>query len=142
MSSRRIGINGINIRGENRKKLKSLLECLINKRYEIYLSNGLIKTFKKERYKSFSGMNLSKFSFIISLGGDGTLLNTVSLVGKYETKILGVNIGKLGFLSYDVYDVFEKMIDDIKNEKYTLEERSLVTLINKEKKNRKKLRAK
>ena len=85
-------------------------------------------------YKSFSNQNLSKFSFIISLGGDGTLLNTVSQVGKYETKILGVNIGKLGFLSYDVYDVFEKMIDDIENEKYTLEERSLVTLINKEKK--------
>ncbi len=134
MIRRTIGINGINIRGENRKKLKGLLECLINKGYEIYLSNDLMKTFKKGIFKSFSGKNLSKFSFIISLGGDGTLLNTVSLVGKYETKILGVNIGKLGFLSYDVYDVFEKMIDNIKNEKYTLEKRSLVTLINKEKK--------
>ncbi len=134
MSKKRIGINGINIKGQNRKKLKGLLKCLTDKGYEIYLSDGLMKTFKKEKYKSFSNQNLSKFSFIISLGGDGTLLNTVSQVGKYEIKILGVNIGKLGFLSYDVYDVFEKMIDDIENEKYTLEERSLVTLINKEKK--------
>ena len=138
MSKKKIGINGINIKGQNRKKLKGLLKCLTDKGYEIYLSDGLMKTFKKEKYKSFSNQNLSKFSFIISLGGDGTLLNTVSQVGKYETKILGVNIGKLGFLSYDVYDVFEKMIDDIENEKYTLEERSLVTLINKEKKIEKK----
>ena len=134
MSRKKIGINGINMKGENRKKLKSLLQCLKDKGYEIYLSSDLIKTFKKEKYKSFSGKNLSKFSFIISLGGDGTLLNTVSQVGKHETKILGVNIGKLGFLSVDVYDVFEKMIDDIENEKYTLERRSLVTLVNKEKK--------
>ena len=134
MSRKIIGINGINMKGENRKKLKSLLQCLKDKGYEIYLSSDLIKTFKKEKYKSFSGKNLSKFSFIISLGGDGTLLNTVSQVGKHETKILGVNIGKLGFLSVDVYDVFEKMIDDIENEKYTLERRSLVTLVNKEKK--------
>ena len=109
MSKKRIGINGINIKGENRKKLKGLLKCLTDKGYEIYLSDGLMKTFKKEKYKSFSNQNLSEFSFIISLGGDGTLLNTVSQVGKYETKILGVNIGKLGFLSYDVYDVFEKI---------------------------------
>ena len=134
MSRKKIGINGINMKGGNRKKLKSLLQCLKDKGYEIYLSSDLIKTFKKEKYKSFSGKNLSKFSFIISLGGDGTLLNTVSQVGKHETKILGVNIGKLGFLSVDVYDVFEKMIDDIENEKYTLERRSLVTLVNKEKK--------
>ena len=134
MSRKRIGINGINIKGKNRKKLKSLLQCLKDKGYKIYLSSDLIKTFKKEKYKSFYGKNLSKFSFIISLGGDGTLLNTVSQVGKHETKILGVNIGKLGFLSFDVYDVFEKMIDDIENKKYTLERRSLVTLVNKEKK--------
>ena len=134
MSRKRIGINGINIKGENRKKLKSLLQCLKDKGYEIYISSDLIKTLKKEKYKSLSNKNLSKFSFIISLGGDGTLLNTVSQVGKHETKILGVNIGKLGFLSVDVYDVFEKIIDDIENEKYTLERRSLVTLVNKEKK--------
>jgi NAD+ kinase len=64
------------------------------------------------------------------LGGDGTLLNTVTHVGKSNTKILGVNIGKLGFLSFDTHDVFEKIIDDIINENYSLEKRSLVTLKN------------
>ena len=51
-------------------------------------------------------------------------------MGKSNTKILGVNIGKLGFLSFDVHDVFEKIIDDIINNNYSLEKRSLVTLKN------------
>ena len=62
MSKKKIGINGINIKGQNRKKLKGLLKCLTDKGYEIYLSDGLMKTFKKEKYKSFSNQNLSKFS--------------------------------------------------------------------------------
>ena len=72
-----------------------------------------------------------EFDFIISFGGDGTLLNTITHVGSSNTKILGVNIGKLGFLSYDVSDVFEKILDDLINKKYTLEKRSLVTISNK-----------
>ena len=128
MKTKRIGINGIKIRGENRKRLKSLIQCLERKKYIIYFSDELLKTFKNEEYKSYAQENLNDFLFIISLGGDGTLLNTVSQIGKYETKILGINIGKLGFLSYDVYTFFEKMLDDIDEEKFTLEERSLVTI--------------
>ena len=134
MKTKRIGINGIKIRGENRKRLKSLIQCLERKKYIIYFSDELLKTFKNERYKSYAQENLNDFLFIISLGGDGTLLNTVSQIGKYETKILGINIGKLGFLSYDVYTFFEKMLDDIDEEKFTLEERSLVTIVLKGKK--------
>ena len=51
-----------------------------------------------------------------------------------ERTSLGINIGKLGFLSYDVYTFFEKMLDDIDEKKFTLEERSLVTIDIKEKK--------
>ncbi|MAD59726.1 MAG: NAD kinase [Flammeovirgaceae bacterium] len=134
MKTKKIGINGIKIRGENRKRLKSLIQCLERKGYIIYFSDKLLQTFKNENYKSYTSENLSNFLFIISLGGDGTLLNTVSQIGKYETKILGINIGKLGFLSYDVYTFFEKMLDDIDEKKFTLEERSLVTIDVKEKK--------
>jgi len=134
MKTKKIGINGIKIKGENRKRLKSLIQCLERKGYIIYFSDKLFQTFKNENYKSYTSENLSNFLFIISLGGDGTLLNTVSQIGKYETKILGINIGKLGFLSYDVYTFFEKMLDDIDEKKFTLEERSLVTIDVKEKK--------
>ena len=35
----------------------------------------------------------------ISLGGDGTMLRTVEMVGGGKTKILGVNVGQLGYLT-------------------------------------------
>ena len=53
MSKKRIGINGINIKGQNRKKLKGLLKCLTDKGYEIYLSDGLMKTLKKKNLNLF-----------------------------------------------------------------------------------------
>ena len=126
----KIGINGIHIKGEKKKILKSFIEFLESKNFTIYFSTELDNCFSKSTYKTYNSKNIKKLNFIISLGGDGTLLNTVTHVGKSNTKILGVNIGKLGFLSFDVHDVFEKIIDDIINNNYSLEKRSLVTLKN------------
>ena len=123
-----VGINGINIKGEKRKTLKTLINLLNNKGINTLLSDQLLKSFPNDNYKRYKISDLSKMDFIISFGGDGTLLNTVTHVGNTKVKILGVNVGKLGFLSFDVYDVFEKLIDDIINHNYTLEKRSLVSL--------------
>lgn len=123
-----VGINGINIKGEKRKTLKTLINLLNNKGINTLLSEQLLKSFPNGNYKRYKVSDLSKIDFIISFGGDGTLLNTVTHVGNKKVKILGVNVGKLGFLSFDVYDVFEKLIDDIINHNYTLEKRSLVSL--------------
>ena len=124
-----VGINGINIRGEKKKILSSLIALLKEKKFKVYISEELSKTFNDSKIKLYSENNISKFDFIISFGGDGTLLNTVTSIGRKNIKILGVNVGKLGFLSFDVYDVFEKIIDDIQNNNYTLEKRSLVSLL-------------
>ena len=123
-----VGINGINITGEKRKILKSLIKLLENKKIKILFSEQLIKSFPNDNFKVYSLNTIRKIDFIISFGGDGTLLNTVTHIGNKKTKILGVNVGKLGFLSFDVYDVFEKLIDDIINKNYSLEKRSLVSL--------------
>lgn len=124
-----VGINGINIRGEKKKILSSLIALLKEKKFKVYISEELSKTFTDSKIKLYSENNISKFDFIISFGGDGTLLNTVTSIGRKNIKILGVNVGKLGFLSFDVYDVFEKIIDDIQNNNYTLEKKSLVSLL-------------
>ena len=131
---RLVGINGINITGEKRKILKSLISLLENKNINVLLSSQLAKSFPNDNFKSYSLNSISKIDFIISFGGDGTLLNTVTHIGNKQVKILGVNVGKLGFLSFDVFDVFDKLIDDIINNKYTLEKRSLVSLKHNEEK--------
>ena len=127
----KIGINGINIKGDKKKTLNKLVGLLEKKNIDVFVSQDLSKSFSNNIFPVYNKQNLSEFDFIISFGGDGTLLNTITHVGSLNTKILGVNIGKLGFLSYDVSDVFEKILDDLINKKYTLEKRSLVTISNK-----------
>ena len=127
----KIGINGINITGDKKKTLNKLVGLLEKKNIDVFVSQDLSKSFLNNIFPVYNKQNLSEFDFIISFGGDGTLLNTITHVGSSNTKILGVNIGKLGFLSYDVSDVFEKILDDLINKKYTLEKRSLVTISNK-----------
>ena len=127
----KIGINGINITGDKKKTLNKLVGLLEKKNIDVFVSQDLSKSFSNNIFPVYNKQNLSEFDFIISFGGDGTLLNTITHVGSSNTKILGVNIGKLGFLSYDVSDVFEKILDDLINKKYTLEKRSLVTISNK-----------
>ena len=126
-----IGINGINIRGDKKKTLIRLVEILERKKFKIFYSDTLNKSFSKTTYPNINKKNISIIDYVISFGGDGTLLNTVSLIGKSETKILGVNVGKLGFLSYDVSEVFEQIIEEIIRSNYTLEKRSLVSISNK-----------
>ncbi len=127
----KIGINGINITDDKKKTLNKLVSLLEKKNIDVFVSQDLSKSFSNNVFPVYNKQHLSEFDFIISFGGDGTLLNTITHVGSSNTKILGVNIGKLGFLSYDVSDVFEKILDDLINKKYTLEKRSLVTISNK-----------
>jgi len=126
-----VGINGINIRSERKKILNSLIDLLVQKGFKIFISKELSKSFSNSEHKVYNDRTILNMDFIISFGGDGTLLNTVTNVGRKGIKILGVNVGKLGFLSFDVYDVFEKLIHDIQEDNYTLEKRTLVSIKNK-----------
>ena len=71
-------------------------------------------------------------SYLFSIGGDGTFLKSVLMLKSRVVPIIGINFGRLGFLSaISRYDM-EKAIDQILNSEYELEERSLLQLNNKE----------
>ncbi|MDR0977012.1 MAG: NAD kinase [Prevotellaceae bacterium] len=63
---------------------------------------------------------------VISLGGDGTFLKSAARVGRKNIPILGLNIGRLGFLADISPDEIEETIDEIYNNHYTIEERSVL----------------
>lgn len=65
---------------------------------------------------------------LFSLGGDGTLLDTVSYVGDSNIPIIGVNMGRLGFLAAIPEGEIREAIDSLIRGSYTLDRRSLIHL--------------
>jgi NAD+ kinase len=71
---------------------------------------------------------ISMADYVISLGGDGTMLETVALVRKSGIPVLGVNTGRLGFLANVNKDDLEKAATLLIKEKFTLDKRELIEL--------------
>jgi len=68
-----------------------------------------------------------KADVVITFGGDGTLLSTVQSTLPYETPVLGVNLGKLGFLSDISVDELFLAIEQIMDGNYSIERRMTIT---------------
>ncbi|MCM1292455.1 MAG: NAD(+)/NADH kinase [Bacteroides sp.] len=64
----------------------------------------------------------------LSIGGDGTFLTTAASVGAYETPILGINSGHLGYLATTELTDGEEIARRIIEEDYMVEERSLISV--------------
>ncbi|MBC7936010.1 MAG: NAD kinase [Rhizobacter sp.] len=68
----------------------------------------------------------SSIDCLISLGGDGTLLDTVTLVKDTGIPVLGINYGRLGFLANIGRDEIHTAIEALVERKFVLDKRTLV----------------
>lgn len=68
----------------------------------------------------------STFDMFVSFGGDGTILRATTYVRDLGIPIVGVNTGRLGFLSTFKKEDVRKVITEFKEGSYTIVERSLV----------------
>ena len=84
----------------------------------------------KGKYSTFNSSDDMDGSIdcLISLGGDGTLLDTVTLVKDSGIPVLGVNYGRLGFLANIGKEEIHTAIDALVERKYVLDKRTLIHL--------------
>jgi NAD+ kinase len=64
--------------------------------------------------------------FIVSLGGDGTMLRAMHLADRQETSVLGVNLGKLGFLAEVDVPELPEALAAIDSHRFTIEPRMAI----------------
>ncbi len=69
------------------------------------------------------------YDFIISVGGDGTLLSSVHLIGRRQIPVVGVNLGHLGFLTTAGRDDIDTLVTDLLAGRYTVEPRTLLHVV-------------
>ncbi len=67
-------------------------------------------------------------AMFFSLGGDGTFLDSVAKVGRSGVPVLGINLGRLGFLSSTRVEGAERAIRHVLDKEYTIEDRGLLVL--------------
>jgi NAD+ kinase len=65
---------------------------------------------------------------LISLGGDGTMLDAVTLVKDSGIPVLGINFGRLGFLASISPDALQSAVDAIVNRTFVVDKRALIHL--------------
>lgn len=98
--------------------------------YKSYLDYVNFTSGKSFSFNTFSNSEelIANADFVISLGGDGTMLETLEFVRKSGIPVLGVNTGRLGFLATVYKEDFTKAISLLTKEKFTLDKRELIEL--------------
>lgn len=82
-----------------------------------------------DKYSTFNkSSDLEDIDFMISLGGDGTLLDAVTFVAEKGIPVLGINYGRLGFLASIGKDEIHSAIKSLVKRTFVLDSRSLVHL--------------
>src|SRR5690606_15624502 len=111
-----------------------LFNYLLKKDVEAYIETEfytIIKTAAPNNnysnFKTFDNLDKS-FDLLVSMGGDGTILRAITFVKDMDIPIIGINMGRLGFLATIQVDGIENDIQDIIDGKYTISERTLLSV--------------
>jgi NAD+ kinase len=130
-----LAIYGRGVEEKDVPALKAFFGYLIEKEIEFTLEEkylGLISPYLDFKYSSsFAAvppLKRSDISFIISMGGDGTLLDTLNYVKQTSIPVLGINLGRLGFLSNVSRENSIEAIDALIAGRFSIEKRALIEL--------------
>ncbi len=132
-----IAIFGRYFKEERHNELQQFFDYLETKKIEfsVYrkfledgLRNGLKVSPKTKTFNNYNDFNKSKFDFVVSIGGDGTILMCLEFVRENETPIVGINTGRLGFLAGVAANESTAMIDDLIKGRFSIDSRTVLKL--------------
>jgi len=111
--------------------IQEILSCLSERKAEVLMERTFYEFLTDVQHLPITGVQVfddSEFEadFAISMGGDGTFLRTASMVGHKEIPILGVNMGRLGFLADINVNDIEHTIAALYQEDYSVETRAVI----------------
>ncbi len=131
----KIGIYGQFYHQDSQAYIQYILDVLQNKGVKIVVEEKFLKKIKKHKDISNNFSDVSTFSklddsydFFLSIGGDGTLLKSVTYVRDLGIPIIGINTGRLGFLATIQKEKITESLHQILNGEYSISERSLISV--------------
>ena len=119
-------INSINIVHSASRNFKEALDlCIETAKKENIDVKNILPVNEKDIDKVVSK---KESDLILVIGGDGTMIRTVANLIDHEIPLLGINIGKLGFLTDLNVDSISKVLPEVFSGKYQLEERPSLSI--------------
>ena len=133
----RIALFGKNIAPENGEYMRQLFVKLSEKQIEMTVFKPFVEIIKDYvpegvEYKVFSSHADLAADLLLSIGGDGTILDTVPFVLDSGIPVLGINMGRLGFLSSVSKNEIEQAVESVLSGAYSVEQRTLLELVSPE----------
>ena len=110
------------------KKLETEhINLIVEEEFSVFLENNIRFNKNIVTFNSYETLK-NKADFLFSIGGDGTLLKAVTYVRDSNIPILGINTGRLGFISSISADQIDEAITDVLKGNYKINERILLEL--------------
>lgn len=115
--------------------VQTLLDLLQKHDFQIYYNqkwatkaDQLLPLAGGPKFEDYEELKKMKPDVFITLGGDGTILSGVNFVRDLDCPILGINLGRLGFLASIEKRFIEKAIQALLSKNYRISERSMLAI--------------
>lgn len=132
----RIAIFGQHIKEQDFEHLAILLSALEEEKisYHFYeplysmLAGSLQTTARSERWSEAADLEDLAIDYLLSLGGDGTILSAVTFVRDSGIPVLGINLGRLGFLAIVEKKFIRQAVQLLSRGMFSIESRTMLYL--------------
>lgn len=103
------------------------IETIVYREYYEFIEDKVKLPLGLETFSNYKELR-NNADILISLGGDGTLLDTLALVRDSGIPVIGINFGRLGFLASINKNEIKNAIAALVNQEYSLDKRTLLNL--------------
>jgi NAD+ kinase len=116
--------------------IEELLNVLDSENIEVAIEENFLRLIDEnneikknfQHFKTFKALDNS-YDIFISVGGDGTILQSINFVRDLDIPIMGINTGRLGFLATVHKEEIRTTISRLIKEEYKISQRSLLCII-------------
>ena len=130
----KVGIHGKKFSQELSALIGSIIDDLRARPCDLYFSVDFKESLAEhgisieDAHTYEPGDDLGSLDYLITLGGDGTLLEAVTHIDRQEIPILGINTGRMGFLATIAKEDAGTALDELFEKKYDFDDRNLLLL--------------
>jgi NAD+ kinase len=123
------------IKEANFASVKKVIEEGSKRNIKLYANNNvhdhleqIIGPHDIERISSHTELDQASVDFVMTLGGDGTILEATTMIRHLGVPVVGVNLGRLGFLASVEERHISLSFDQLEQNQYTIEPRTMIYL--------------